>query len=82
MKLTSLEKTYFDEFSKSFAKYGNEIPLKEWDHLSKVRKSLDISLKRSKEIIDAVQIIQSLEKKCLMRSLRRVKISRSSSEKV
>lgn len=55
MKLTSLEKTYFDEFSKSFAKYGNEIPLKEWDHLSKVRKSLDISLKRSKEIIDAVQ---------------------------
>lgn len=48
MKLTSLEKTYFDEFSKSFAKYGNEIPLKEWDHLSKVRKSLDISLKRSK----------------------------------
>ena len=55
MELTSLEKTYFDEFSKSFAKYGIEIPIKEWDYLSKVRKSLDISLKRSKEIIDAVQ---------------------------
>ena len=55
MELTSLEKTYYDEFSKSFGKYGDNIPGAEWDRLSKVRKSLDITLKRSKEIIEAVQ---------------------------
>ena len=55
MELTSLEKTYYDEFSKSFGKYGNGIPSEEWDRLSKVRKGLDITLKRSKEIIEAVQ---------------------------
>ncbi len=55
MELTSLEKTYYDEFSKSFGKYGNGIPSEEWDRLSKVRKGLDIPLKRSKEIIEAVQ---------------------------
>lgn len=55
MELTSLEKTYYDEFSKSFEKYGNDIPSAEWDHLSKVRKGLDITLARSKEIIEAVQ---------------------------
>jgi len=55
MELTSLEKTYYDEFSKSFAKYGSDIPSAEWDRLSKVRKGLDITLKRSKEIIEAVQ---------------------------
>ena len=54
MELTSLEKTYYDEFSKSFGKYGNGIPSEEWDRLSKVRKGLDITLKRSKEIIEAV----------------------------
>ena len=55
MELTSLEKTYYDEFSQSFGKYGNGIPSEEWDRLSKVRKGLDITLKRSKEIIEAVQ---------------------------
>lgn len=45
MELTSLEKTYYDEFSKSFGKYGNGIPSEEWDRLSKVRKGLDITLK-------------------------------------
>ncbi|MFQ9810387.1 MAG: hypothetical protein ACLRYB_13250 [Segatella copri] len=55
MELTSLEKTYYDEFSKSYGKFGNGIPSEEWDRLSKVRKGLDITLKRSKEIIEAVQ---------------------------
>lgn len=55
MELTSFEKTYYDEFSKSFTKYGSDIPSAEWDRLSKVRKGLDITLKRSKEIIEAVQ---------------------------
>lgn len=55
MELTSLEKTYYDEFSKSFGKYRNGIPSEEWDRLSKIRKGLDITLKRSKEIIEAVQ---------------------------
>lgn len=55
MELTSLEKTYYDEFSKSYGKFGNGIPSEEWDCLSKVRKGLDITLKRSKEIIEAVQ---------------------------
>ena len=55
MELTRLEKTYYDEYSKSFGLYGSDIPSAEWDRLSKVRKGLDITLKRSKEIIEAVQ---------------------------
>ncbi len=55
MELTSSEKTYYDYFSKSFGKYGNAIPDEEWIRLSEVRKGLDITLKRSKEIIEAVQ---------------------------
>ncbi len=55
MELTSFEKTYYDEFAKSFSKYGNDIPMAEWERLSKIRQSLDITLTRSKEIVAAVQ---------------------------
>ncbi len=55
MELTSLEKIYYDEFSKSFGKYGNDIPREEWERLNKICEGLDITLKRLGEIMKDVQ---------------------------